>query len=95
MGRNNRKLYHAKKPAAAEASDNTSTTDYRAPTFGLEDQFFTFGKAKYAAKFEVVKEELGKQFSTQTWNDGDDSARAFETSKDPVYIDPTDPPLTT
>ena len=72
-----------------------STTDYRAPTIGLEDQFFTFGKTKGAAKFEFVKEELGKHFATQTWNNGADAARSFETSKEPVYIEPNEPPLPT
>ena len=61
-----------------------STTEYCAPTVGLEDHIFTFGKVKDAAKFEVVKEELGKHFTTQTWKNGDDAARVFETSKEPV-----------
>ena len=54
MGRKYRKFYHAKKPATT--SDTMRTTEYRVPTVSLEDQVFTFGKAKDAAKFEVVKE---------------------------------------
>ena len=42
-------FYHAKKSAATSAT--TSITEYRDPTFGLEDQVFTFGKAKDTAKF--------------------------------------------
>ena len=61
----------------------------------MDDQIFTFGKKKYAAKFEVVKEEQGKNFPTQTWNNGSDAARAFDTSKEPVYIKPNEPPLPT
>ena len=62
MGRKDRKFYHANKSAAASAT--TSTTNYRAQTVGLEDRVFKFVKAKYAAKFEVVKEELVKHFDT-------------------------------
>ena len=40
-------------------SATTSMTKYCALTVGLEDVIFTFGKAKDAVKFEVVKEELG------------------------------------
>ena len=42
-----------------------------------------------------MKEELGKCFSNQTWNNGADDARAFETSKEPVYIKPNESPLST
>ena len=49
MGRKYRKFYYAKKLAATYAT--TSTTEYRAPTVGLEDQVFTFGKAKDISKF--------------------------------------------
>ena len=58
MGRKDTKFHHSKKLDTASAT--TSTTEYRAPTVGLEDQVFTFGKAKDAAKFEDVREELGK-----------------------------------
>ena len=71
MGRKDRKFYYAKK--SAETSASMSTTEYHTPTVGLEDQVFNFGKEKDAAKFEVVKEELGKKFATQTWNNGDDA----------------------
>ena len=83
MGRKDRNFYHAKNLAVTYST--TSTTEYRAPTVGLEDQVFTFGKAKDATKFEVVKEELGKYFDTQTLNNGDDDAWAFDTSKEQVY----------
>ena len=66
-------FYHAKKPAAAAVSDTTIKIEYCAPTVGLEDQVLTFGKAKDASMFEIVKEELGKHFSTQTWNNGADA----------------------
>ena len=42
-----------------------------------------------------MKEELVKYFSTQTHNNLADAAQTFETSKDPVYIDATEPPLPT
>ena len=77
------------------ASATTHTTEYRTPTVGLEDQVLTFGKVKYAAKFEVVKEEFGKHFSTQTCNNRSYAAQAFETSKDPIYIEPAESPLPT
>ena len=49
MNRKDGNFYHTKKLAATSA--NTSTTEYRAPTVDLEDQVFTFGKSKDAAKF--------------------------------------------
>ena len=89
MRRKDKKFYHAKKLAATSAT--TIKMEYYAPNVGLEDQVLTFGKAKYAAKLEIVKEKLGKTFSTQNWNNGADSAQAFDTSNEPVYIDPTEP----
>ena len=95
MSRPNINFYHAKKPAAAVAYATTSTAQHRAPTVGLDNQVSTFGKAKDASMFEIVKEELGKHFSTQTWNNGADATQAFETLKEPVYIDPTESALPT
>ena len=95
MGRPKIKVYQAKNPDVAADYSTTSMTEYCAPTVGLEDHVFTFGKAKYAAKLEIVKEKLGKTFSTQNWNNGADSAQAFDTSNEPVYINPTEPPLLT
>ena len=40
------------------------TTEYRAPTVGLENKIFTIVSTVDAAKFEMVKEELGKHFTT-------------------------------
>ena len=40
-----------------------------------------------------MKEKLGKYFANQTWNNGADAAWEFEISKDPVYIEPNEPPL--
>ena len=48
----------------------SDTNAFRAPTVGLEDRIFMIGTTADAAKFEVVKEELGKHFATQSWNDG-------------------------
>ena len=46
----------ARRPAATEpAPAPSATTEYRAPTVGLEDQVFTIGSMKDAAKFELVK----------------------------------------
>ena len=49
MGRKDIKFYHAKKSSTTSAT--TSMTEYPAPTVGLEDQVFTFGKDKDAARF--------------------------------------------
>ena len=81
--------YHDKKSAVT--SDILSTTQYCAPTVGLEDNIFTFGKTKDTAKFKLVKDKLGKNFATQTWNNVADAARAFDTSKESVYIEPNEP----
>ena len=62
--------------------------EYRAPTVGLEDKIFTVGTTADAAKFEMVKEELGKYFVTQPWSDGADVAMAFETLTEPSYLEP-------
>ena len=75
-----------KRPAAAEPTAAAPvTTEYRAPTVGLEDKVFTIVSTLDAAKFETVKEELGKHFATQSWSDGDNAAAAFETLTQPVY----------
>ena len=41
-----------------------------------------------AAKFEVVKEELCKHFSTQSWSDGVDAAMVLDTLTEPPYDEP-------
>ena len=69
----------ARRPSATEPAPAPSATEYRAPTFGLEYQVFTIGSTKDADKFELEKEQLGKQFATQSWSDGADAAMAFET----------------
>ena len=61
------------------------TNEFRAPTVGLEDKIFTIGTAADAAKFEVVKEELGKHFVTQSWSDGVDATMTFDTLTEPSY----------
>ena len=84
-----------RRSAAAEAAEKAPVaTEYRAPTAGLEDKVFTIGSTLDAAKFETVKEELGKHFATQSWNDGADAAMTFETVTQPSYIksDEPDPP---
>ena len=69
-----------RRSAAAEAAEKAPVaTEYRAPTARLEDKVFTIGSTLDAAKFETVKEELGKHFATQTWSDGANAAIAFET----------------
>lgn len=81
-----------RRSAAAEAATKTPvTTEYRAPTIGLEDKVFTIGSTMDAAKFETVKEELGKHFATQSWSDGADAAMAFETLTEPQYDEPDEP----
>ena len=56
--------YHhrrARRPAAAEPTAAAPvTTEYRAPTVGLEDKVFTIGNALDAAKFEMVKRGIGQ-----------------------------------
>ena len=75
--------YHhrrARRPAAAEPTAAAPvTTEYRAPTVGLEDKVFRIGRALDAAKFETVREKLGKHFATQSWSDGADAAAAIKT----------------
>ena len=58
---------------------------------GLEDKIFTIGTTADAAKFEVVKEELGKHFATQSWNDGVDTAVAFDKLIELSYDEPEEP----
>ena len=83
-----------RRPAAAEPTAAAPVmTEYQAPTVGLEDKVFTIGSALDAAKFETVKEELGKHFATQSWSDGADAAAAFETLTQPVYNEPAEPDI--
>ena len=49
------------------------------------------GKTKDAARFKVVKEELGKHFATQSLSDAADTARAFKILQEPKYGEPTEP----
>ena len=89
--------YHhrrARRPAATEPTAAAPvTTEYRAPTVRLEDKVFTIGSTLDAAKFETVKEELGKHFATQYWSDGADSVAASETLTQPVYDEPAEPDI--
>ena len=57
----------------------------------MEDKIFTIGTTVDAAKFEVVKEELGKHFATQSWSDGVDAAMVFDTLTEPSYDEPDEP----
>ena len=57
----------------------------------MEDQVFTIGSTKDAAKFELVKEELGKHFATQSLSDGADASMAFETLTEPMYYELAEP----
>ena len=43
----------------AEPAVKADTNEFQAPTVGLENKIFTIGTTADAAKFEVVKEELG------------------------------------
>ena len=70
---------------AEPATKVPDTNAFRAPTVGLEDKIFTIGTTADAAKFEIVKEELGKHFATQSWNDGVDAAQAFDKLIEPSY----------
>ena len=79
--------YYPRRPAVAVPANSTVTNEYRAPTAGLEDMVFKIGKTKDADRFEVVKEELGKHFATQSWSDASDAARAFEILIEPVYTE--------
>ena len=54
---------------------------------------FTIGKTKDAARFEVVKKELGKHFATQSWSDAADAVQGFEILEEPKYKEPTEPEL--
>ena len=75
----------------AEPAVKADTKEFRAPTVGLEDKIFTIGTTADAAKFEVVKEELGKHFDTQPWSDGADAVMAFDTLIEPSYDEPEEP----
>ena len=70
---------------------HSDTNAVRAPTVELEDKIFTIGTTADAAKFEVVKEELGKHFATQSWSDGVDAAMSFDTLTEPSYHEPEEP----
>ena len=80
-----------RRPAATEPTPAPSATEYRAPTVGLEDHVFRIGSTKHAAKFELVKEELGKNFATQSWSDGSNVAMKFETLTEPMYDELAEP----
>ena len=78
-------------PQAEPAVKALDTNEFQAPTIGLEDKIFTIGTTADAAKFEVVKKELGKHFTTQSWSDGVDAVMAFDTLIEPSYHEPEEP----
>ena len=78
-------------PQAEPAVKAPDTNAFQASTVGLEDKIFTIGTTVDAAKFEVVKEELGKHFATQSWSDGVDAAIAFDTLTELSYHEPEEP----
>ena len=78
-------------PQAEPATKHSDTNVLQAPTVGLEDRIFTIGTTADAAKFEVVKEELGKHFATQPLSDGANTVMAFETLTEPSYHEPEEP----
>ena len=78
-------------PQAEPATKIPDTNTFQAPTVGLEDKNFTISTTADAAKFEVVKEELGKHFATQSWSDGVDAAMSFDTLTEPSYHEQEEP----
>eukprot|EP00957_Ditylum_brightwellii_P132008 10065447-Ditylum_brightwellii.AAC.1 len=74
-------------------SPGISEKEYRTPAVGLEDKVFTVGTTADAAKFEVVKDELGKHFVPQPWSDGANAVMAFETLTEPTYLEPQEPDI--
>ena len=45
----------ARRPAATDPAPAPIATEYQTPKVGFEDQVFTIGSTKDAAKFELVK----------------------------------------
>ena len=96
MPRNNQNRQYKRPAAQAESAvkaPDAKEKEYRAPTVGLEDKIFTVGTTADAAKFEMVKDELGKHFATQPWSDGADAAMAFETLIKSLYLEPMEPDI--
>jgi hypothetical protein len=95
MPRNQNRRF--RRPAVqAESAKKTldaSEKEYHAPTIRLEDKISTVGTTADAAKFEMVKEELGKHFATQPWSDGANAAMAFKTLTEPLYLEPREPDI--
>jgi len=96
MPRNNQNRRYRRPTAQAESTAkalDAKEEEYRALTVGLEDKIFTVGTTTDAAKFEMVKDELGKHFATQPWSDGADAAMAFESLTEPLYLEPQEPDI--
>ena len=96
MPRNNQNRRYRRPAAQAESAAkalDAKEKEYRAPTVGLEDKIFTVGTTADAAKFEMVKDELGKHFATQPWSDGANAAIAFKTLTEPLYLEPQEPDI--
>ena len=96
MPRNNQNRRYRRPAAQAESAakvPDTKEKEYRAPTVGLEDKIFTVGTTADAAKFEMVKDELGKHFATQPWSDGANATMASETLTEPLYLEPREPDI--
>ena len=68
--------------------ENASTTNYRAPTVGYEDQVFSHGTTKAAAMFTVVLTKLARMVSLQSWAGATIAGQAMEKLEEPKLIEP-------
>ena len=66
---------------------------FKAPTPGLENDYFTTGSAKDAAQFEEVKLKLSRYVGTQSWKGAHVAAQAMELVEveEPVFVKSAQP----
>ena len=75
--------------------ESAPTANYRAPTVGYKDQFFSHGTTKAAATFTAVLTKLARMVSLQSWAGAKIAGRAMEKLEEPTLIGPKQRPWST
>ena len=85
------KKFKRRQRAVGGTGIPAGTTEFTAPTSGLEDVFFTRGTAKDTAKFENTVSKLARHVGTSPWPQSSAASKAMSTLKTPEFDEPVVP----
>ena len=74
--------------------DKSSSSNFSAPTSGLEKVFFTHGSSTDAAHYEEVKGKIARYVCTQSWKGAAMAGKAIEDMIEPILAKPERPKKT-